>query len=158
KDVLANPVPVLRNTRHDQLIRRAGVRGTLQHDKLAGAAVLGDLICRRDDVAHVRVFGLAERCRHADADRVYIAQHAVIRRRGEQPRLDRAGDVVRRDVGDVALPAVDQLSLLLTDIHADTAVALTCKLDRQRQAAIPDADDGDHGFAVLYLLEQFGFI
>ena len=82
-----------------------GIGGGFQNDQHAGMEVLGDLLAGGHDVAHVRVFGLAQRRGHADVDGVELGDHGEIRggaeflpsTRGLVPLKEYPGRRIRRD-------------------------------------------------------------
>ena len=56
-----------------QFVGGTGIGCGFQNQQHAGMEVLRDFLARGDDIAHVRIFGLAQRRWHADVDRVQFA-------------------------------------------------------------------------------------
>ena len=102
--------------------------------------VLGNLLGRGDDVRHVRVFGLAQRRRHADVDRVEIAQHGKIRRRIEPVCLTQRRDIGGRHIGNVRAAGHDLVDLALIEIDAGRLQPVAGEFHCQRQADIAEPD------------------
>ena len=101
----------------------------------------GDRLHGLDDVGHVRVLGLAKRRRHADVDDVGVGEALRVGGRDELAVLDHFGQVLGRDVGDVAAAGHQLGDLALVDVEADHAEAGARELHRQRQADVAEADD-----------------
>ena len=91
---------------HD-LFGRARVRRALEDDELARAEVLLDLVDGRDDVGEVRVLRLPQRRRHADVDRVEVADDGEVGRGDEPPGSHRLRDLLVPDVDDVGAAGAD---------------------------------------------------
>src|SRR5262249_49373029 len=66
KEILAYAQIVLLQHREYKLVGCAGIRGRFENHEHACVEVPGDLLRRRDDVAHVRILGLAQGRRDAD--------------------------------------------------------------------------------------------
>ena len=134
---------------------RARVGRRLEADQHARMQVLGDRLDRRDDVGHVGVLRLAQRRRHADVDRVELADdrrsrssHRACRRRCSaltsasrrrecrSARVDRLRPSARR--GRCRSPGIRP----------------SAELDRERQSDVSQPDDARSGAAVLDFFEQ----
>src|SRR5262249_6352140 len=98
EEVLAGLQTGLLQDRAEQLLRRAGVGGALQHDELAAAQVRADRAGRRLDARQVRLAVLRQRRRHANDDRVNLAEAGGVGRGVEAAGADQLGDAVRTDV------------------------------------------------------------
>ena len=98
--------------------------------------VLGDLLHRGDDEAHVRVFGLAQRRGNADVDGVEIANHGEIGGSAEALLADQLGDFLGGNILHMRLAAVQACDLRLQDIDSGDGESSFGKLGRQRQADV----------------------
>ena len=74
EEILADLQPGFFEHRQHQLVGGAGIGGRFQNHQHAGMKIFRDLLAGVDDVAHVRIFGLAQRRRHADVDGVELAR------------------------------------------------------------------------------------
>ncbi len=127
--------------RLDDLARRAGIRGRLEHDELTGLQPLCDVPDRARDDREVRLALLRQRRRERDQDRVGVAELVVVRRRADPPLLDERRERLGRDVLDVARALVDPVDDALLDVDQDDVVAGLCEDLRQRQADVARPDD-----------------
>jgi len=105
--------------------------------------VFSDGFHRRDDEAHVRVFGLAQRRRDTDVDGVQVADYGEIGRRTEALLAYQLRDLGGRNILNVRFAAVQPLNLRLLDIDSGDVETDFRKLHRQRQANITQPDDSD---------------
>ena len=144
--------------RLDLFVGRAGIRGRLEDDELAGPQALCDLAGR---IVHVREVGfavLAEWRRHADQYRVAVADAVEVGGGREAAACDRGGDARRADVLDIRLAAREGLDLLRVEIEADDREACLFEDQGQRQPDVALADDADAGGppgnALLQLLDH----
>src|ERR1035438_6970559 len=74
-----------------QLYGSAGIGGRFQDDEHSGMEMLDDFLAGGHDVAHIRVFGLAQGRGHADVDGVQVAHRAEIGGRAQLALLDELG-------------------------------------------------------------------
>jgi len=138
----------------DHLFGGAGVGGALQHDDHVAVHEGSQRLGGRVDEGHIRVFGLAQRRRHADQDGVHLAQGGVLSR-GAQPAFpDERGQHPGGHVGDVALPCVELVDLLHLGVDAQHPVAGPPELDGQRQADVTHADHADPRRAIVDPLQK----
>src|SRR5690348_8011582 len=112
------------------------------------------LLARGKDVRDVRLFGLAQRRRHADDDGVAFAELREIGRRFELAVFDERGDVLGRHIGNVRAACVDIGNARLVYVKADGAQSAAPELDRQRQSYIPQPDHANRGASLADLLQQ----
>ena len=101
------------------------------------------LVHGRGDERQVRLAGLLQRRRDADADGVHAGERAEVRRRRERAGRDRRPHVVRRQVGEVGLAASDRGRLRLVGVQTDGFHAGPRDGDGQRQPHVAEADDPD---------------
>ena len=140
--------PVLEHGQH-RLARGAGVGRRLEDDELAGPERRADRLGRRDDVAQVRVLGLAERRGHADRDRVALGEARHVRR-GDDPAVRRERRQLRRGhVADVAVARVHAVGDRGAHLEPEDLVAGLGDLDGEREPDVPEADHADDGGLVL---------
>ncbi len=118
----------------------------------------GNRVNGHDDVRHVRIFGLAERRRDADIDRVHVGQLAHIGRGAQPAGLDAAGDLVRFDVGDVALTRVDGVGLGLIDVETGDVEPRLRKFHGERQPDVSETDDAHACLLAAYFFEEIQII
>ena len=65
--------------RQQHFVGRARISGRFENDQMAAAQTLCDLFSGREDVRDVRLFCFSQRRRHANDDRVTLAQMIEIR-------------------------------------------------------------------------------
>ena len=135
------------------LVGGAWIRGGLEDHQLSLPQPLRNLRAGVVDVGHVRLAVAAERRRDADHDRVAVTKAIEVRRGRESPARHRALHPVRADVLDVGPALVQGLHLLRVDIETGDSETGLLKNDRQWQADVPLADDGDPRLAPLNPLE-----
>ena len=115
---------------------------------------LGDLAARGHDIAHVRIFGLAQRSRHADVHGIEVADHRKVSRglyfSGCNQRRQRGFG----NVADIGISFIDPRDLGIAQIDAGYREPRLGKLDRQRQAHVTQADDPDLRLTCANLLLQ----
>src|SRR6185369_14187419 len=92
---------------------------------------LRDLFGGCEYVGDVRLLCFAQRRRHADDDRVALAQMTEIRGGPQSPRVDHFLHLARRHVADVRSAGVDLLRLGLVDFKAGAVKSSGSKLDEQ---------------------------
>ena len=114
----------------------------------------GDRLDRVHDVGQVGILGLAQRRRHADVDRVHVAELAHVGRRAELAGLDARREIGFEHVRDVALAGVDLIDLRRVDVEAGDVEAGARELDDERQADVAEADDTDARLARADPLES----
>jgi hypothetical protein len=141
EDLLADRQPAGLEHRLDQLVGRAGVRGGLEDDERARLQVLGDPLGRRHDERHVRVFRLAQRRRHADADGVQVPDHGEVGGGRQAPGLEQIGHLGRRHVRDVRPPGLQRGDFPGVEVDAGHAKPRAPEFHHQRQ---PDVSQADH--------------
>ncbi len=107
--------------------------------------VLRDLFARRDDVAHVGVFGLAQRRGDADVDGVEVADDREIGRGTQFAAGHQGRERGRRNVADVGIAGVEARDLGLADVDARDVIAGFGIFDRERKSYITKPDDADAG-------------
>ncbi len=135
--------------------RRPRIGRRLEDDQLALPQHRRRRLHGLDDVGHVRVLGLAQRRRHADVDDVGVGEALRVGRGDELAALDDLGEVLGRDVGDVAAAGHQLGDLALVDVVADHAEAGARELHRQRQADVAESDDAQLRLLAFDLLQQF---
>ena len=140
--------------RQDQLLGRTGVGSGLEDDKHLRMQVESDLLDRRDDVRHVRVFGFAQGRWHTDVDRVELGHYREIRCCAKPSCLAERGDLRVRHVGDVRTTGGDLADLLGIDIDTDRLKATLGEFDREGKADVAEADNAGPGSARTNLLFQ----
>jgi hypothetical protein len=131
----------------------AGVGGAFQRQHLAGAHEGQQGV---GGVEHEGQVGLAvgvQRGRHADDQGVRLAGAGEVAG-GLEAAFAGAGDVGGLDVVDIAFPAVQALDLGAVDVDAEHAEARLGIAQGQGQADIAEADDADHGAALVQPLGQ----
>ena len=94
---------------------------------------------RRDDKGQVRVAGLAQRGRHADADRIRLQAGGKIGGGAQFAGIDQARHLLGWNIHHVAFAAVDALDLFGDRVDPDDLETGFGKDDRQRQADISQA-------------------
>src|SRR5581483_10190895 len=125
------------------LPRRPGIRRRLEHDDVALLQMRRDAVRRALDVPQVGLALRRKRRRHGDDDRVDVLDDSEIGGRADEPGVDEPLQVVRLDVLDVALAAVDPLDDGRVDVDEDDAPSGVGEGLRVRHADIARSDDGD---------------
>src|SRR4029078_4064108 len=117
---------------------------------MAATQALRDLFGGGEYVRDVWLLGFAQRRRHANDDRVALAQMTEIRGGPQSPRVDHFLHFARRHVADVRSAGFDLLRLGLVDFKAGAVKTPGSKLDEQRQADVAQTDDADVCLFVCY--------
>ncbi len=103
----------------------------------------GDLVDSRNDKRKIRIFGLSQRGRHADVDRVDVGECCEVGRGSQRTGIDDGLQVVGCNVGNVRFATVDAVDLGAVDIEPDGADARFRELDDEREPDIPKPDHAD---------------
>ena len=101
---------------------------------------------RLGGVQHKAEIGLAlagQRRRHAQQDRIGLAEPGHLAGRGESFRLPQCGNALAADVTDVGLPGIEPRHLDRIEIEAEHPEATLGDRSRQRQSDVTQADDAD---------------
>ena len=130
--------------RPEHLARRARVGRRLEHDEVALAEVRRDrrgrrARCTRRPARAGGESGVGTAITIASAS----ATTRVVGRRGDRARLDERLQLLRGDVLDVALAAVDRVDDLVDDVDEDDLLAGLGEGLGERHADVAGADDGD---------------
>ncbi len=107
--------------------------------------ILRDFLAGGHDVAHVRIFGLAQRRGHADVDGVEIADGGKIGGGAKFAVRHERLDGRRRNVADIGIARVDSLGFAFAQIDARNVEAGLGVFDGQRQPDIAQSDDANTG-------------
>src|ERR1041385_1354613 len=108
---------------------------------MAATQSLRDLFGGGEDVRDVGLFGFAQPRRHADDDRVALAQMTEVRGRAQSLRVDNLFYLARGYVADVRSSGVNLIRLCFVDFKAGALKTVARKLDEQRQSDVAQADD-----------------
>ena len=98
--------------------------------------------CVEDD-REIRLALLRQRRRECDEDRLRIANHLIVERGADATGVHVRLQLLRRDVLDVALAAVERLDDAGLDVDEDDGATGVRKDLCERDADVPRADDGD---------------
>ncbi len=129
--------------RQHQLVGGPRICGRFQDHQLAGAEVLGGLLAGRHDVAHVGIFGLAQRSGDRDVDGIQIGDHREIRGGVEFSGFHQRAQSVAGYVLHIGFARVQPRDLRFLNVDARDRKAGFGELDGQRQTHITEADDTD---------------
>jgi len=114
----------------------------------------GDLLARVDNEAHVRIFGLTQRRRHADVDGVELAHYAEVGSGPNLARLHQSLDIGGRHVLDIGFAAIDRVHFGLLHVDTSHAEAGVRKLDYQRETHISQPHHAHMRLVCLNLAAQ----
>ena len=153
EEVLAHLQLRLLEHRQHQFVGGAGIGGRFQDHQHAGVKVFGDLLAGVDDVAHVRIFGLAQRRRHADVDGVQVRDRGEIGGGAKLAGFDQ-GYFLHRHVLDVGFAAIQGVDFALVDVDAGDGESGVREFHRQRQAHVSQAHHAHARLARLNLPPQ----
>ena len=146
--------PSLFKRRQQQFVRRARVGGRFQNHQQAGMKVLGDLVGGRHDVAHVGVFGLAQRRGHANIDGVEIADHGKVGGGIEAAVFHQLRDVAAGDILNIRLALHQAVNPRLLQVDAGDVESRLGKLHREGQPDITESHDAHmRGFGLDLFFE-----
>ncbi len=142
EDVAADDETACFDPRLDDLFGRAGVRRAFEDDELAGMHIRQGFLHDVLDEARVGLLVLVERCRDANGDYVDVGDYGEFDGRAELSGTDDGGQIVRHDVADVVLGAIDLRDALRVSVNADHLVSGLRLLHCKGQADVAESDDG----------------
>ena len=155
EEILADLEPGALERRQQDLARRAGIGRALEDDRLAAPERALHRLGGGHDVADVGILELRERRRHADGDRVRLAQPRRVGGRLEASRVhDGLASWASVTSFTCEWPAVQAVHDPLADVEAEHAVARLGQLHRERQADVAEPDDPEEHLAALGLADQ----
>ena len=149
KEVLADAGPALSEHGQEQFLRGPRVGGALEHHQLPRVDPSGGRLGGGHHGRDVRVLRLPERCGYADDHHVAALQHACVDGGFVPAVRQQLRQFLVPDVGGARLPEVEgdhPVQVGVEAVHAETCPG---ELDRQRQADVPLADDGEPRGATL---------
>ena len=129
--------------RLEDLARRAGPGGRLEHDDLAALEDRREALGGALDVGEVGLALARERRRQRDQHRVCVLHLLVVRARDDEALLDERREALGGDVLDVARPAVERVDDSRLHVDDEDAPASLGERDCERQTDVAGADDGD---------------
>src|SRR5690242_8540975 len=127
--------------RQQHFVSRAGISRRFEDDQMPATQALRDLLCGSEDVRDVGLLGFAQRRRHANDDRVTLAEMTKVRGGAQSLCVDNFFYLARRYVADVRSSGVNLISLCFVDFKASAVKTVGSKLDEQRQSDVPEPDD-----------------
>lgn len=142
-EILSRLEPAGLQDRYQNLVAGARIGRRFQRDELPLAQDPRQHGGGFANEPQVRFAVFAQRCRHADDDRVGLAQNAGVRGPGEPRRTGQRGDALLRNMADVGNPARDRVELGAIDVEADHRHSGLVKRKRDGQTDISQPDDGD---------------
>ncbi len=105
--------------------------------------VLGNLVGRRHDVAHVGVLGLAQRSGHADVDSIEIADYSKVRGGIQVAGFHQLRDIAAGNILNVGFALHQAVYARLLQVDAGYVEACLGKFNRERQPNIAQSHDAD---------------
>lgn len=141
-EVHARRQPGLFEDRAHDLVGGAGIGRRLEDDEHPGLEVVADGLDRGDDRAEIGAAVLGQRRRHADHDRLGLAQTGGIGR-GLEPGLDHFRNVLIGEVIDMGGAGIQAVDDPLGDVEPEHLEADTGGFLSQGQTDIPKTDDGN---------------
>ena len=120
----------------------------------AGVEVPGHLLAGGDDVAHVRIFGFAQRGGDTDVDGVQLEHGREIGGGAEFPGFHQRAEDGAGNVPDIGIARVDAPDLLFGDVDSGDGETGLGEFDGKGEAYVSETDDSDARPAAADLFSQ----
>ena len=140
--------------RQNQLVGRAGIGGRFKNHQHARMEVFRDLLARRDDVAHVRILGLAQRRRNADVDRVQFRNDGEIRGGIQLTFRNQLRDLIARHILHIRMSGIELGNFRFHYVNARNRISGLGILSGKRQSDIAQTDNSNAGCFLANLVAQ----
>ena len=129
--------------RKQQLLGRPRIGRALEDHQLARPEMSSHLLCRRDHIGNIRIFGLPKWRRDADYRHVALFQDGEIRCRFITAGTQQVLQVRALHIGDVRAPGVQGRDLVRVRVQSGHRKSCMTERDGQRQTHIPLANNGE---------------
>ena len=141
KEIGSHLQPGFQKHRQHYFVGSARIGGGFQSHQHPGMEIPGDLLARRHDVAHVWIFGLAQRRGDTNVDGVEVLDHRKIGGAAQFAGLHQGRQSRRGNVSHVRIPGVHAPDFLFAYVDPGNGEPCLRELNREGQSDVSQSHD-----------------